>query len=257
MPAGTPSAPAGSGQRGPRMSVGGHELGELRALHRGQPQQRGIVADPVGAAVVGQPVQRDRVVGRRGPAGEPQVQPVFRLQEQVGAAIGLRLLVLQPQNVRDGVLAAARGDPAGRADPPHQLAHPVALYPHRPARHAPRVRRATGVHPDDGIADRAAALIDCHRPRPLRGAGDGGDRRHRYHAAGHQPRGRPDDQGPPPLLRVLLGAAAWQELDPARLLLRRDDLTRRGHQRHFERRGPEVDRQDVARHAYTSNIRSR
>ena len=69
MPAGTPSAAAGPGSSGPRMSVAAQQVRQLRLLHPGQPQQRLVVADPVRIAVVGHPVQRDRV--ERTPPARP------------------------------------------------------------------------------------------------------------------------------------------------------------------------------------------
>src|SRR5262249_5643554 len=76
------------------------------------------------------------------------------------------------------------------------------------------------------------------------------------HAARHEPRGHPGDHDPP-ALRVLLGAATGEQLDLVRLLLGRDHLAGHRDQRHLEGRGAQVDSQDVAVHAHTSNVRSR
>ena len=235
---------------------GGQQFRQPRLLDPGQPQQARVIADAVRVAVVGDPVQRDRVERRRQPAGETGVQPVLGFQERMGPAVGLRFLVLEPQDVCDGVLAASRRDPGRDAQPSHQLDYPVALHLQDTAGDAPRVRRAPRVHPDDRVADGLAVFVDGHRPRPLGGARHGGHRFRRDGPARHEAGRRLGDQVPP-VPRVLLGAAPREQSRLVRLLLRRHHLAGRGHQGELQRRGAQVYAQDMACHRYTSKSMSR
>ena len=104
------------------------------------PQQVGVVVDARRVTVVGDPVQDDRVVRRRAPAGELEVQPVLGLEVLPRRARDVGPLALQPEDVRDRVLARERGRATGAADPRAQLARLVALHA---ARAPPTTRRVS------------------------------------------------------------------------------------------------------------------
>ncbi len=194
------------------------QLGQLLPLDPGQAQEQRVVVDAVDVPVVRDPVEGDGVVGGGEAAGEAQVQVVLGLQEFVGLPVDVGLRVLQVEDVGDGVLARAGGDAPGASDPVPELVHPVALQGDGPAGDAPHVGRAPGVHPDDGVHQRAPASVHGHGAGPLAGAGHCGDLVPLLGVAGQEAAGGRYD-GLPPLRRVLLRAAIGQEDEPRLLEL--------------------------------------
>ena len=132
------------------------EVGQLGPVDAGQREQRRLVVDRVEITVVGEPVQHDRVVRRRGDAGEIEVHPVLGLEVLPRRARDVRFMFLQPQDVRDGILARARRRAARELDPPAQLARVVALHAHRATDALADDAGAARVHPDHRVPQRGA-----------------------------------------------------------------------------------------------------
>ncbi len=143
-----------------------------------------------------------------GPAGEPEIEIVHRLEQLVGAVIDVGPLVQDEQHVRQGVVARFGRHAAGHPQPADQPRQAVAADLDPSVGDASGVRGAARVGPMDGIHQVPSLAVDRHGHRPLAGAADG---RHALdadqpavHQFAHRVGGRL-----PPLVGILLAAAVW------------------------------------------------
>ena len=208
------------------------QVGQFLALDAGEGQQARVPINVEDVAVVSQPVQVDRVVGRRELPGQAQVDVILRLEELVGLAVDFRPFMADEQDVGDGILARLGGDAARAPQPGDQPPQAVTLELEQAADDLLDVGRAARVHPKDGVRQRLAT--------PVYGGGGGiqagnVDRQDVIHAdkpLSEQPPRRPED-GLPPVIRALFHPSAGQEERLHRLELAGDDLAARGYQRHL------------------------
>ena len=205
--AGRPNSARAASVKGPSTSFVGSSSGSLPAVHPGHPHQHVRVADARQVTRVREPVQ-----GRRGPggsraAGELQTQPVDRLEEAPGRGVHLRALGAQPQDVPEGVTAGEGRRSPRQPQPAQQLHGAVAGHAQRASGEPTRVRRAPRVEPDDGVAERLAALVDGHGPGPLAGQRHAANGRGALAVARQQPACR-RRRCTPPVARALLGTTA-------------------------------------------------
>ena len=256
IPAGTPRSSATAFCEQPHHRRRRHQVGELGAIDAEQAQQIGVVVDAREVAVVGDPVQHDRVERGRAPAGQLEVEPVLRLEVLPRRARERRLRAPEPEDVRDRVLARERGCAAGELDPRAQLARVVALHAYAAAGGPLGVVGAAGVHPDDRVVERLAVAVDRHRARPLRRDRDGHDVVRSHRAARHGALRRGHDPLPP---RVggLLGAAVGQQLQLDRREVAVDERAVHREERDLRARGPEIDGEDVLGHHAVASARRR
>ena len=112
-------------------------------------------------------------------------------------------------------MCAAGSLPVGEGMPPVSLTQRrmrgrlMPVHVDRPAELPAQVRRAAHVHPEDAVRQRRAGLVDRHGALALGAAAHGGDLGGRTVVAGEETPRR-GDQGPPPVVRPLLRAAARQ-----------------------------------------------
>ena len=247
MPAATPRSSAGRGSRRADHRRGRQQVRELRAIDARDGEQRRVVVDVAEIAVVGEPVQGDRVERRRGDTGELEVQPVLRLQVLPGRARRFGLVLLQPQDVRDRVLARARRRATGEADPTSQLARVVSLHAHCAADALAHRVRAARIHPDDRVPQRPPGAIDRHGSRPLRRDRDADDGVDRDRAASDDALARVGDRAPP-VRGPLLGSAVLreQQLDGRAVAVHERAVD--GEDRDLRAGRTEIDREDVLGH---------
>ncbi len=164
----------------------------------------------VDVANVGDPEQADRIVRGGELAGEAQVEIVLAPQELVRLVIDVGELVLDQEHVGDVVLAREGRDARGQPDPLDQLGQGVALQAGEARHHLLDVGCSPRIQPGEAVHQRPAAAVHRHRAGKGAGHGDGLDALHRHGAPAQQFAGG-RDEGAPPLLGVLLGAAAGQE----------------------------------------------
>ena len=197
-PRGGRDRPGSGGQR-TEHRVGAEQRGELIAPQPGQAQQGVVVADPRRVARIGHPVQRCGDARRREPAGELNPGQWTGSRNRT-AAVYLRTLGAQPEDVPDWVPPRQRRRAARAPHPERELAGVIARDAQPAAGEPPHVGRAAGVQPDDRGAQRQPCRVDRHGPSPLRGDRHGAHRvalgrAVRQHAAGGGHRRRP---APPP-----------------------------------------------------------
>ena len=154
---------------------GRHERRQPRRVHPGGADQHVVVGERRQRAVVGQPGSGHRGVAGRRHAREPHRQVVDRLQQPPGPGDDVGLLVLEEEDVADGVVARDRRDPPAATQPRGQRLRRVAGD--RPADGRSRVRRPAGVAPQHARSDRPTLLVDRDRGGPLAGDADGHDPR--------------------------------------------------------------------------------
>ena len=104
-------------RNGPSTDVAATRSGNCDAVDAEQLHQSRVVVDAREIAVVGDPVQHDRVVGGRAPTGELEVEPVLGLEVLPRRAREIGVRAPEPQDVRDRILARQRGRAAGELDP--------------------------------------------------------------------------------------------------------------------------------------------
>ncbi len=96
---------------------GGNEWGELVGRHAHSPHQHRVVLEMIEPSIVGEPCPGHGGVRCRGDAGEPHRQVVDRFEVPPGGGGHLRSIVLDVQDVADGVGACGRRGAAGPANP--------------------------------------------------------------------------------------------------------------------------------------------
>ena len=106
-----PELDGGSRRQRPDDVDGACEIGKLFPRQGRLREQLLVVLDVVDVAIVGDPVERNRIGRREELPGELQVQVVLRLEERLRLAVDLRPFVTQPVDVGQRLLA----DEAGRA----------------------------------------------------------------------------------------------------------------------------------------------
>ncbi len=233
-----------AGQQRAEDRSGWQQVRERARVDAERGEQHGLIVDGADVAVVGDPVQRDRVVPGGGAAGETEVQVVLRLEEQRGVADDVRAMALQPQDVPHRVLARLRRGASGEPDPAQRFADVVPLQPDRPADDVGDEGCAPGVHPDDRVTDVVARGVDGHGAGPLRRAGDGGDVTGRGAGRVHdRPHSHHDRRPPPP--RVLFGASTGQQRETDRFEVPRRDHAGTVDEGNLGPGRPEVDGEDV------------
>ena len=82
-----PAPGATSFLTGPRISMAPDQIGQLVALDAGHLQQLVVIDDVGGIAVVGDPVEQDRIEGGGEASGEAQVDVVLGIEEFVGLLV--------------------------------------------------------------------------------------------------------------------------------------------------------------------------
>ena len=83
----------------------GVQVGELLAAQSRIAQQRRVIIHPPKVAVVGNPVQGERLVGAGGASRQAQVEVVLRLQKLVRGAVAVGVGILEVQDVPQRVFA--------------------------------------------------------------------------------------------------------------------------------------------------------
>ena len=186
-------------------------------------RQRRVPADGRRVAVVGAPAQDRGVPAGDRAAGEPHGQVLGHVEEPGRGGVHLRPLVAQPRRLPHRVLARARRHAPGPGEPVAQRPRVVATrHPQAAAGELLGVPAAARVHPGQGGMHVSAVRVDRHQPAPLAAHADGGDLSVLERMPVPQPRARRQDR-PPPVVGVLLGAAARKQVQVDRLLLVGDE----------------------------------
>ncbi len=161
-------------------------------------------------ADIGEQEGKDRAQRARTTPGQAQGQVIHRLQEFIRLAVDLGQLVLDEEDMPEGIDARMGGRKPGAPHPLDELAQGVALDGWKAARDGLIIGCAAGIQPVDGVHQRLAVAIYRDDHRPLGGAGNRLDRLRWDTREAHGTAGRLADR-PPPLVRVLLYPAARQK----------------------------------------------
>ena len=177
-----------------------------------------MVADSVDPAVVGHPVKDDAVKGCGEATGQTEIQIVLGLQKFVGGGVPIGVLRLEVEDVGNGVFTGMPRNTARKANPGVEFVDPVPGYSERAVHQALDMVGPTGIHPNDGPAQRAAVAIDRHGSGPLARAALTGDAARVNTVSGKQAVGRMADS-PPPVGGILLSPTAREEMQFGRSAL--------------------------------------
>ncbi len=241
-PSQRPRSAATCGQERADHVDGRPERGQLAGRYARPAEERAVIVERFGSAVVGQPGAGHRRRARSRGTGEAHGEVVDRLEVPAGGARDVGHPVLEVEDVTDRVRARGRRGATAPADERGRCDRGVSGD-------VPTDRRAgegpsAGVGPEQAGSDRPTPVVDRHRARPLAGAGDGHDRVGRDRTGAERPP-RCTEHERPPLVRILGGPPVGADLRRHRLVLAIGDPPGERDEPHLRAPGPEIDGEDV------------
>jgi hypothetical protein len=107
--------------------VGRLKVGKFRAVDPDQPEQSLVVADVADVAVVGHPMDGNRIVRGGKLSGQAQADVINRFQKFERPPVGFGLVLFEMENVRDGIFARNGRRTASEANPLDEFFGRIAL----------------------------------------------------------------------------------------------------------------------------------